>query len=140
MGSERCLRTEPDIDLGPMVDELLGRPFRPGARGPEAYYCLGIWLDLLERATGIVIPDPFQKSTEEALLGFWRRFVEIPKGALEPLDILFWKWGRGEAHVATVEDDRWAVSITPTSGVHRIPLRDACIRAEAAYRLRELFR
>lgn len=132
--------TGPATDLGALVDERLGRPFQPGARGPNAYYCLGLWLDLLERATGIVIPDPFQKPTEKALLTFWRRFLEIPKGDLRPLDVLFWRWGRDEAHIATVEDDRWAVTISPGAGVHRMPLRDACARAEKAYRLREFFR
>lgn len=129
-----------DIKLGPLVDERLGKPFRPGARGPGAYYCLGLWLDLLEKATGIVLPDPFQKTEDEALLGFWRRFIEIPKGDLRPLDVLFWRWAHGEAHVATVESGRWAVSITPAAGVHRVPLRDAVKRAEKVYRLREFFK
>lgn len=127
-------------DLGRLVDERLGKPFQRGARGPGAFYCLGLWLDLLEASTGIVIQDPFIRPEEEALRTFWNRFIRFEQlGELRPLDILFWRSGP-DAHVATVEDSRWGVSTSPTAGVFRAPLGDLIRRASAIYRLREFFR
>lgn len=121
------------------VDESLGKPFVWGARGPGSFYCLGLYLALLERVEGIKLPDPFVREEEEGLRGFWDRFLKLASlGDLAPLDVLFWRWGDGRAHVAIVEDRRWAVSTTPVTGVYRMPLEVACARAEAAYRLKEL--
>lgn len=125
--------------LEALVDERLGKPFRPGTRGPEAYYCLGLYLDLLEACAGVVIPDPFSpQPAEEAMRDFWRRFLRLASlGDLQPLDALFWRSGDGP-HVATVENDRWVVSVSRAGGVHRMRLADAVSRAEAAYRPKEL--
>jgi len=130
--------TGPDINLGSIVDLRLGRPFMRGARGPGAFYCLGLWLDLLEAATGIVIQDPFIRPEAESLRNFWDRFVKIRANNLQPLDILFWRSGP-DAHVATVEDSRWGVSTSPAAGVFRAPLDDLVRRASDFYRLRELY-
>jgi cell wall-associated NlpC family hydrolase len=133
--------TAPGIDLRlrQVVDQFLGRPFAWGARGPESFYCLGLYLYLLEEVGGVSIPDPFIQTEEIALRNFWERFIRLAStGDLRPLDILFWRWADGRAHVATVEDGRWAVTTTPGTGVHRMPLGIAAARAEAAYRPKEL--
>jgi cell wall-associated NlpC family hydrolase len=44
-------------DLAPRFwADLIGLPFRPLARGPEAYDCWGVFLEIFRRR-GIVIPD-----------------------------------------------------------------------------------
>ena len=124
--------------INELVDAMVGKPFVWGARGPDSYYCLGIFLDLLERTRGIRLPGPFGVEDEEKLRRFFERFLALPKGFdVQPLDLFFWRWG-SDAHVAIVESDRWTVSVSPEAGVHRARVDDARARAETLYRLKEL--
>ena len=119
-------------DLEQEVDRILGRPFRWLERGPAYFYCLGVWLYLMDRR-GIHVEDPFIEASEARLCRFWRLFQEVPKDALLPYDLLYWRWA-DQSHVVVVTSGRWAVSCSEQLGVHRTPLRLATVRAEKAYR------
>jgi hypothetical protein len=129
----------PRRGLSELIDEVISAPFEWLARGPAKFYCLGLWLYLLEHSQGIVIEDPWQNPKIEVLRDFWTRFDEIPPAeATRPLDLLFWRWGPGQPHVATVEDDRWVVSVEKGLGVTRELHHEASARAERGYRLQVL--
>lgn len=125
--------------LETVVDRRIGRPFCWGARGPEEFYCLGLYLDLLEQVAGIRIEDPFSIEAP-AIFAFWRRFLRLPSfGDLRPLDVLFWHHGdAAQAHVSIVESGKWAVTVEAPDGVARKRLAEEVRRAECAYRLKEL--
>lgn len=129
------------MTLGEHIDKMLGKPFQSGGRGPGGYYCLGVFLDLLERARGIRLEDPFWPGEDESLARvrqFWTQFLELPTlGDLEPLDVLY-RRPAGAAHVAVVEGPRWVVTAEKGAGVVRIPMRDEIPRVERAYRLKAL--
>lgn len=121
------------------IDAVLGKPFVEMGHGPEAFYCLGLYLFLVERTTGIHVADPFLEETPEAVRSFYERFQELQAiSDVRPLDALFWRWGKHEAHVATVENEKWCVSCDQVSGVHRTPLRVTRERADRIYRLEVL--
>lgn len=120
------------------VDHILGKPFQLYARGPHAYYCLGVFLDLLERATGMRLEDPFT-AVPCSVGTFWKGFLELPTlGDLQPLDVLFRHHGEGQAHVSVVENENWAVTAEDPVGVVRNRLADEIRRAQRAYRLKAL--
>jgi len=126
------------LDTETLIDGLIGKPFAWLARGPESFYCLGLWLHLVEVLRGIRIEDPFIEPNEQRLREFWHRFLPVDFKELRPLDVLFWRWS-DQTHVATVENERWVVSVSREGGVHRMPLLEAVLRAEKAYRLRDLW-
>lgn len=125
--------------LSDLIDEVISRPFEWLARGPKKFYCLGLWLYLLEGSQGIRIEDPWEHPNIHVLRDFWMLFDSIPPSqATRPLDLLFWRWGPGQPHVATVESDRWVVSVEKGLGVTREKSNEAIARAEAGYRLKVL--
>ena len=118
------------------VDRILGKPFRMLARGPGEFYCLGLWLYLLEEAQGIWIEDPFIRPTLDSITSFWRRFLPVPFEKVRPLDAFYHHNADGvTSHVSVIESTRWAVDVTPL-GVVRTPYHEARARAEKAYRVR----
>ncbi len=118
----------------------LGRPYRPFARGPLAFYGIGLWLYLLEKATGIRIEDPFAApSGPSGFLDFGKHFVRLPDlGSIQTLDVLWWRRGPGYSDLGVVENDRHGLCISVERGVHRRPLLELMVDAEKAHRLKEL--
>lgn len=117
------------------IDRRLGLPFKWLSRGPGSYYCLGLWLDLLEELTAVRLADPFVTRSRSGLIDFWRYFTTVSVDReIRPLDLLHWKYGDGRSHIATVESDRWAVSVSEGTGVHRLPFPIAFNRSERVYR------
>jgi len=132
-----------NLTLGDAIDARLGRPFEWLARGPEAFDCLGLYLDLLEDVQGVRLPHPFRDraSAEEGLLGFWKAFDRLPtiSSDLEPMDILFWRLPGHRGHVVIVEDPApwgWCASVSEERGVHRLPIRTALDLAEDRFHYR----
>jgi len=67
------------IDL-PDIDDLLGLPYRKDARGPDAYSCLGLVLEVYRRA-GHPIPEPTAEGSED----LWET---LPLEQAQPGDVL----------------------------------------------------
>jgi len=144
-GSPRSRATGPDfkVPLSGVIDAILGRPFVWLGRGPAAFDCLGLLVYLLDQVAGIQIEDPREAaartSSIEALLQFHEHFIRLPTLTdLEPLDVLYWRQGGGDSHLAVVENERWTVNAELGAGVQRRRLLDHVRRAEAAYRLKAL--
>ena len=124
--------------LSALIDERLAKPFRWGSSGPDAYYCLGLFLDLFRQATGIELEDPFRGEDHvHRLAGFYRQFLELPGRVTQPLDLLFYH-RFGVEHVSIVEDARWAVVVDDVAGVVRRRLADEIARTEKLYRPKAL--
>jgi len=117
------------------ADALLGRPYGERGRGPGEYDCFGLFLELARRC-GRDLEDPFPGDglDRATFRTFFRHFVEVPFGALRPLDLVLQRQAR--QHVVTVVEPGWVLDTSREAGAHRTPLRDALERATAAYRLR----
>jgi len=126
-------------DLSGIITERLGRPFQWGGRGPHAYDCLGLWLEVAREALGVELHDPLAQVLEPELRPFLAQFLRLPPHLEpEPVDILFSRWSsRRQPHIVTVESERWGATVEEGPGVVRIPLEEARRRAQAIYRLRE---
>lgn len=131
---------EPSV-IRSIVDEMIGKPFQVGGQGPDAYYCLGLAIAILNRAVGAGLMDPFRPGFRpHDLNGFKEKFVVLDeKDSVQPLDLLYsTNRDGGNSHVVVVESDRWAVSVDEFSGVAREELAGELEVAESVHRLRIL--
>lgn len=74
-------------------DDLIGKPFKYGGRGPDEYDCFGLALELHKR-NGIILPDyPSSEDPQEQCISFidgvdkFYEPVEVP----ESLDIIMFQ-------------------------------------------------
>jgi hypothetical protein len=104
--------------LKTIVDNLIGREYKEGGRGPLVFDCFGLLLWLFREAKGIELPDPLNAvpgrgKAIEAVTGLSELFVELsPRDVLQPLDVLYYTTPgslRCPDHLLIVEDDRHAV-------------------------------
>ena len=98
MRSSRYQINEQEVDS--VADQLLGKPFERGARGPDRYDCFGL-LSAIFLGCGIDLDDPFRMDSVDS--GAFRRFRALfrrlsPGQALERLDVI--KQKRQQAHVS----------------------------------------
>jgi cell wall-associated NlpC family hydrolase len=84
--------------------DLIGAPFRRGARGPDEFDCYGLVKFLIERATGREVPDyksPTDTGATHALMitsrEFWHRLPGQKVGSM-----VFFRIGREVCHVGYV--------------------------------------
>lgn len=99
------------LEADVVADQLLGKPFERGARGPERYDCFGL-LYALFSGCGIELDDPFKESTVDhsEFRRFRDLFVELPRDvSMNPLDIL--KQKRQRAHVSVYLSRGFALDI-----------------------------
>ena len=114
--------------------DLLGVPFERGARGPEAYDCYGLAIEMFRRA-GVVVPDFTSPGTLEEVAELiaseaprWRR---VPVGTVMSLTT-FRLEGIG-AHVGVaLGGDRFIHAYEPT-GVTTARLKNGPFTPLAAY-------
>lgn len=131
----------------PLLDELshrlVGAPFEVGARGPYSFYCLGLWLYLLEQSTRIRLEDPFAGRDRSGILAFWAFFEEVKAPPYQLLDALYSRDGH-DAHVSTIVSESGRVATTERprgvqpGGVRLEELGVALQKAQSVYRLRVL--
>ena len=94
-----------------MADQLIGKPFERGARGPDRYDCFGLMYALFS-GCGIDLDDPFKRGTvdHDGFKSFRSLFVELPRDVkLLPLDVL--KQKRRRAHVSMYLSRGYALDI-----------------------------
>lgn len=89
--------------------DLIGAPFRWGARGPDAYDCFGLLREAYKRVNGIEIPDDFNEcqtiEIASALLGnglVTTAWVEVEEGTCRGVLI---RVKRYAAHVGFILPD-----------------------------------
>lgn len=98
MHSSQYQINEQEVDS--VADQLIGKPFERGARGPDSYDCFGL-LSAIFLGCGIDLDDPFKLRTVDS--GAFRRFRGLfrrlaPGEALKRLDVI--KQTRQQAHVS----------------------------------------
>ena len=107
----------PHRELSDVVDELLGKPFRLGARGPDAFDCFGLVGWLYREVYGIEIPDP----THAGSVGRIHLLFDHGEiGTPSPGDIWHWRSDQRitKQHVAIYEGPR-IVEATTDGGIRR---------------------
>jgi len=87
--------------------ELIGIPFERGGRGPDSFDCYGLCMHIIERDTGIKVPDygaPEDQGRIQAVMVssamFWKP-IDYPK----PGALVMFRTGRFIAHVGIVITD-----------------------------------
>lgn len=125
--------------------ELLGKPFRHWGRGPKHFDCLGVWMYLVRRVTGVHLPDvkPRDRTRfgEADVISLRDQLMSIGVNVrlgdqLQALDLIHHL--RPGCHVYTVETPRWAVH-AEFGSVGRMPMEEVLrLRNIHIWRLREL--
>lgn len=87
--------------------DLVGIPFERGGRGPASFDCYGLCRYIIERDSGIAVPDygaPADQGAIQALMVgsafFWKRLEQPKVGS-----IVMFKTGRFISHVGIVKTD-----------------------------------
>lgn len=94
--------------------DLLGKPFQEGARGPAAYDCVGLLLEL-QRRLGIAAPEFASTPAQLApALAYWER-VSDP----QPGDGILLRSDDPPWHVAVVCGGGYMIHAHPSCGVVR---------------------
>jgi hypothetical protein len=107
---------------------LVGKPYRIGARGPDAYDCYGLARHVQRELAGVEMPDippvePTTRAMAEALLVHPERqaWDEVPEGEARELDlVLMGNVAKRDFHLGTViqPSTRWVIlHIDRTVGV-----------------------
>jgi cell wall-associated NlpC family hydrolase len=99
--------------------DLIGIPFRWGGRGPDAYDCFGLLIEMNRRWWGVEVPDhaTFKKLSEVELAmargrqKLWRPVPELGPG----VSVQFRIKGHA-AHVGFMLDDDWFLHTWEVSG------------------------
>jgi cell wall-associated NlpC family hydrolase len=94
--------------------DLLGKPFASGARGPDAYDCVGLLIEIYRRM-GITVPEWGSHVRELASArGLWMSVTEPIAG-----DAVLLRSDDPPWHVAVVTGEGWMIHAHPASGVVR---------------------
>lgn len=124
-------------EVDDVADNLIGKPYKHGGRGPDFYDCFGLMLALYA-GCGIELRDPFDgldASTEGYRELLFSDFKRIPED--EPaiaLDIL--KQKTPHAHVAVVLPGGYALEARENLLSCRVPVRDIQRLTTGVYRHR----
>jgi cell wall-associated NlpC family hydrolase len=86
---------------------LQGKPYRNGARGPDAFDCSGFVYHVFKRSQ-ILLPPPAETQA--------RSGYEVARGAAQPGDIVFFKI-RGSFHAGILINDMEFVHASQSKGV-----------------------
>lgn len=127
------------------LEELIGRPYKPGGRGPNFYDCWGLCMEVARRA-GKKLPDyddPFSESGRRELIESQKqsKFKRIKK--YKPLSLVLFHFFDDKDcerwHIGTVlEDGRRFIHITAKCSVCTVSLKhpfwSTCIEGFYEYR------
>lgn len=86
---------------------FMGRPYRSGAKGPDAFDCSG-FVYYVFKQSGVVLPI-----TAEGLL---RMGYQIPKNSVQPGDLVFFKISR-DLHIGIMLNAREFIHSSKSRGV-----------------------
>ena len=104
--------------MNPDVNDLIGRPWRLGGRGPDAYDCWGLVREVLQRMRpGLPLPDwasdtMTRERQREIMAGAFPVFCEPTDELVHGVLLL----SHRAAHIAVVVD-RWALTARRFTGV-----------------------
>jgi cell wall-associated NlpC family hydrolase len=94
--------------------DLLGKPFREGARGPDAYDCVGLLLEV-ERRLGYSVPEwGSHARVLETAISHWESVTDP-----QPGDGLLIRSDEPRWHVAVVCGNNYMIHAHPDCGVVR---------------------
>jgi hypothetical protein len=94
----------------------MGKPFEDGARGPAAYDCLGLMLEV-ERRLGVELPAWASDVRELAgALAHWEQVTDPQPGDAILIDSDDPRW---RFHIAVVESAGWMIHTRETTGAVR---------------------
>ena len=89
------------------LTRFVGKPYRQGARGPEAYDCYGL-AQAIAAARGFVLPNQATPAGLDLRMALFRRavipFLE-PIHLPEPFALAVFDLGRRGPHIATLTDE-----------------------------------
>jgi NlpC/P60 family len=98
--------------------DLLGKPFAEGARGPEAFDCVGIALEVARRL-GKQLPDYLSSEAElhAQLSGDGSTLADCPQIARpEPGCLVLFRMSSSEHHIGTMIDPYRMIHTLPCTG------------------------
>ena len=132
--------------VGSAIDNILGKKFKYGGRGPDEFDCLGSCIYLIRECFGIEMPDPFDSSLGGTILERLEKFrgflVKIE--GLDDIrtgDIIHYLNSNkiSEQHTGFAENHRWCVLANRKAGICRIQIsRIKGFETVQLYRLKEL--
>lgn len=96
--------------------DLLGKPFAENGRGPEAFDCVGLLLEI-GRRLGYDLP-PWGSDPCE-LMGAMARWEQVPAGAEQPGDGILLRSNSPDWHVGMVYGGGYMIHAHPSCGVAR---------------------
>lgn len=103
------------------LSDLIGRPYKNFARGPDCYDCWGIIIEVGKRF-GVVIHDycisPVNNSEIIKQYNIHSSDYLIVKDNLQPADIIMFKRTDGGLHFGIVIDDKQFIHTLEGLGVH----------------------
>lgn len=123
------------------ADSMIGRPFQLYGRGPHAFDCVGIVLEVERLVFGVELPDPLTRESYDVSGAslFGREFVRLHAvGDAEPGDVLHFPRSSRQ-HLAVVERDGWVVHASE-AGVVRQRFDEVVAPGVVAYRPKALMR
>lgn len=125
------------------VDALMARQvrFEYGGRGPDEYDCVGVFLELIRRAFGIDLPDPFDDLNVASVKKFAELFDDLDGyDDLQTGDVLHLskRSVASAAHIVVVESRFLVVDIIVGAGVVRDRLGTVLEARPTAHRLKAL--
>ena len=105
----------------PLYEDLIGKPFADLGRGPDAYDCWGLVIEVGQRM-GIEVPDYGVSHQNEARVnGTFRAHATDYERVNQPKvgDIAVWKSMAGELHFGIVIDGNHVLHAGPEVGVRK---------------------
>lgn len=107
--------------------DLIGLPYQDGARGPDAYDCIGAMAAVLRNWLGVEVSDTEPPIEERAP---WR-WVALAYGMNTPGAVVLTRSPDGKRHVWIVLEPGLVLSSLPERGVCTVPSRFIARGAEA---------
>lgn len=100
-------------------EQYVGRGFESGGRGPRAYDCYGLVMEVYGRRRGLALPDPRAEYNDTdpsaqlaaALDGQRMRWGAVAPGALEELDVAAMRFNGFVCHVGLVVAAGWMLHV-----------------------------
>jgi cell wall-associated NlpC family hydrolase len=113
------------------ITDLIGKPFRMLARGPDAFDCMGLVIEIFKRA-GIEIPDPVEDPE-----GAEARWVELDPGSLwDPFTVIGFAKTEFVGHVGLYLGWGLVIHARENRGIEIMPLSKFPERIVKAYAYR----
>ena len=100
------------------AQQQVGRPYQLGGGGPETFDCSGLVYYAHRRGAGVEVPRTAREQLDRA--------EQVPRGALQPGDVVFFRPGSGkDLHVGVyVQDELFVHAPSPGKRVAYARLTD----------------